>query len=569
MSQTGTRVTTGAVVVLALVTVLSLPDSALNLEVGRRSNDGASSTERILPVVAGAFHVHTSRSDGTSTIEEVAEAASTAGLGFVVVTDHGAGTRTPEAPRYHANVLVLDGIEVSTTGGHYLSVGQRQAPYPLGGEARDVAEDIARLGGFGVAAHPGSPKNSLRWQDWTTTVDGLEWLNADSAWRDESWLRLVLAMLHYPMRSPQAIAEVFDRPTELLLRWDGLTQRQRVVALACSDAHGARVQPFSFPSYEQVFRTFGIRVLLDEAWTGNAAADGAALLEGLRNGRVYTVIDALARPGRFNFFIRSADGITRSGGVVSVGGPFDVEVKADLPPGGEIRLFENGAVVRRTRFPQLSYRASGKPSVFRAEVALPSAPGSPSVPWILGNPIYVVAGNLASKPSKRETSNLSSVALFTNENEISEWTVEHEEESLAAVDSTVSPEGRELAFRYALSDSESVDPFVALVRDGLESLGRFDRIRFRVRGDAPQRLAVQLRTGNEGAVRWRRSVYVNTETRDVTVRLQDMQSLAAKVNELFRVESRASLLFVVDTVNTAPATAGVIWLDDVRLERED
>ena len=159
MSQTGTRVTTGAVVVLALVTVLSLPDTALNLEVGRRSNDGASSTERILPVVAGAFHVHTSRSDGTSTIEEVAEAASTAGLGFVVVTDHGDGTRTPEAPRYHANVLVLDGIEVSTTGGHYLSVGQRQAPYPLGGEARDVAEDIARLGGFGVAAHPGSPQS--------------------------------------------------------------------------------------------------------------------------------------------------------------------------------------------------------------------------------------------------------------------------------------------------------------------------------------------------------------------------------------------------------------------------
>ena len=46
-------------------------------------------------VVKGAFHVHTNRSDGSGSVEEVAAAARSAGLQFVIFTDHGNGTRTP------------------------------------------------------------------------------------------------------------------------------------------------------------------------------------------------------------------------------------------------------------------------------------------------------------------------------------------------------------------------------------------------------------------------------------------------------------------------------------------
>ena len=42
-------------------------------------------------------------------------------------------------------------------------IGLPVAPYPLGGEARDVLEDVRRLGGFGIVAHPDSPKEALRW----------------------------------------------------------------------------------------------------------------------------------------------------------------------------------------------------------------------------------------------------------------------------------------------------------------------------------------------------------------------------------------------------------------------
>ena len=44
------------------------------------------------PVVRGAYHVHSSRSDGTGTVDEIAAAAARAGLQFVIITDHGNGT---------------------------------------------------------------------------------------------------------------------------------------------------------------------------------------------------------------------------------------------------------------------------------------------------------------------------------------------------------------------------------------------------------------------------------------------------------------------------------------------
>src|SRR5262245_7556875 len=166
-------------------------------------------------VVRGAIHVHTTRSDGAGTPDEVAHAAHRAGLDFVILTDHGDGLRVPDAPRYVEGVLVIDAVEISTADGHYVALGIGQAPYRLAGDARDVIEDVHRLGGFGFAAHPDSPKPDLQWRDWDVPLDGLEWLNVDSEWRDETRTLfgrtfLTRLFLTYWFRGPESIAEMFD-----------------------------------------------------------------------------------------------------------------------------------------------------------------------------------------------------------------------------------------------------------------------------------------------------------------------------------------------------------------------
>ena len=73
--------------------------------------------------VRGAIHIHTRRSDGTGTVDDIARAASRAGLNFVILTDHGDGTREPDTPAYRSGVLCIDAVEISTASGHVVALG--------------------------------------------------------------------------------------------------------------------------------------------------------------------------------------------------------------------------------------------------------------------------------------------------------------------------------------------------------------------------------------------------------------------------------------------------------------
>ena len=145
------------------------------LHARRRWHDGT---------VPGVLHIHTNRSDGRGTPDEIAAAAARAGLKFVVFTDHGDATRDAGS----AGLPIRRAVPRRRRDQHRRRPLRRartcrQSPYPLAGEPRDVVEDVRRLGGFGIAAHPDSPKPELRWRDWTAPFDGVELINPDTSWR--------------------------------------------------------------------------------------------------------------------------------------------------------------------------------------------------------------------------------------------------------------------------------------------------------------------------------------------------------------------------------------------------
>jgi len=103
----------------------------------------------------------------------------------------------------------------------------------------------------------------------------VEWLNADSEWRDETRDRLKRALVEYPFRPVETLGSLLDRPEQTFARWDALLERRPVVALAGADAH-ARVgrqenEATGFrggwfvriPSYDVSFRAFAVHVVLE------------------------------------------------------------------------------------------------------------------------------------------------------------------------------------------------------------------------------------------------------------------------------------------------------------------
>ena len=131
-------------------------------------------------------------------------------------------------------VLCIDAVEVSTNGGHVIALDMEASPYPLGGEAGAVIEDVIRLGGMPIVAHPDSPKSELAWTDTDSPIAGIEWLNLDSAWRSASKLRLSRLAFDALIRPGPAVARLLDRPVQSLARWDALATRRRVVGVAAT-----------------------------------------------------------------------------------------------------------------------------------------------------------------------------------------------------------------------------------------------------------------------------------------------------------------------------------------------
>lgn len=558
----------GAVVAMAAIGFVAILPPA-TLETGGVAPEPAGA------IVRGAYHIHSARSDGSGTVDSIAAAAARAGLQFIILTDHGDGTRPPDPPGYRSGVLTIDAVELNTTGGHYAALGLPATPYPFAGTPEDVIEDVHRLGGFGIAAHPGSPRASLAWQAWSSGFDGLEWINADSEWRDEAWWPLARTLLTYPVRAPQSIATLLDRPDAVLSKWDEATRTRRVIALAGADAHArlavrARTDPDTssmhvpLPGYESSFRAFSNHVVLDGPFTGNAMVDAPHLLDAIRQGRSFTVIDALAPPGALDFSAASGPHTARMGEDLAVDGTVTLRARLAAPAGTTLVVFRDG--VRVATQADLASGIAVDAGVYRLEAYLPSRTGSRPVPWLLTNPIYVGFNRDLPAPPVEEVS-LSRIPA-----RLADAAAEMGAGDTSAVTDVDPPTGTiagdaSAAWTFALAPGTARGQFAALQIPTHGGLAAFDRVRFTVMSDRPLRAWTQLRATVATTERWGRTFYTGEQPRTIELRLDDFQPIGPNAAPKPPLERVDSILFVVDTLNTLPGTKGTITISDVAFVR--
>ena len=503
--------------------------------------------------VPGAFHVHTTRSDGHGDRAQVAAEAARAGLKFVILTDHGDGTRPPDPPAYIDGVLVLDAVELSTDHGHYVALDMPRAPYPLGGAGDAVVEDVRRLGGFGIVAHPDSAKPALRWTS-TARPDGLEWLNLDSEWRDESRARLIRAGVAYLRRPGPALTMILNRPTTLDARWPALLAGGRSVALAAADAHGgvgrrqedpgrSLAGSVGIPSYEASFRAFSNRAILARPLSGDAAADARAIHAAIRSGSVFTAIDGQAGPALLDFAVESGFARAGMGAVLPEDSDATLTVRALAPEGSEIAIVRNGHVVTSsTHGTDLRHVVTGGSGAYRVEIVAPGAHGLPPVPWLVSNPIYFGGPEAAPAGKSDPAVEGTPIAPFP-------WRIEKDASSSA----TLRTGPHEASLEYKLGAGAPGSQFVALATD-LQPRA-VSAIDLTLGSDRPMRVSVQLRAAN--GFRWGKSYYVDPAGSAVHVPVSALSPIGTPPAGVTAIDA-TSLLLVVDLTNAQPGRAGVL-----------
>jgi hypothetical protein len=328
--------------------------------------------------VRGAWHVHTTRSDGRGSLAEVVAAARAAGLQFVVVTDHN--VLTPEEQRFEDGVLVVQATEASTRLGHVVALGVPRALTPAEREGDPLAA-IAALGGHAVLAHPLHPRRPFT--GWGQGAwRGLEILSNDTAWgqvvADRAWGRAVVAAAVLPFDGARAVLALDDGSADERERFDAELRAAppaarggaRKVLLCSADAHG-------YPSYEAAFSAFSMH--LPVAFSGDAAADARAVIAALTDGSAACVLDGVA-PARG---VRLAPAREGRGLELRVEGP-------DLRP-ARFTLLRDGVPVETRPAPASSGAAvvtfgcggGCPPGDYRAEGHWDGRP------WIFTNPVAI------------------------------------------------------------------------------------------------------------------------------------------------------------------------------------
>jgi hypothetical protein len=333
--------------------------------------------------LACVVHCHSTYSDGTGTVPQIARAAARAGADAVLLTDHdsvAAKDRGEEG--WYGTVLVCVGFEVSPVGrNHYLAFGLDEVIDHDGMSAGDIARAVADAGGIGFAAHPfsrgserfrrarGMPFDDLECEA-MTGIELWSWVT-DTAERLRSF-RDAARFIGRPERF------VDSPPVRNLAAWDALCTKRPVVAVGGIDAHqiglrvGGRV-PVRLMGYHRSFRHLRTHVLVDSP-TGDVAADRDSVFAALRSGRCYLGVDSLAPARGFRF----------EGMGSNVSAPFRLD--AHVPRPASLRLVGGGRLLLERHDVSLDYVAE-EPGAYRVEAELPAYGRRRT--WIISNPVYV------------------------------------------------------------------------------------------------------------------------------------------------------------------------------------
>ena len=336
---------------------------------------------------SGAIHMHTTESDGTKSLEEVAEIGQKCGLDFMLFSDHMTlELRKSGKEGFYGKTLVLIGYEHNDPDdkNHFL-IFESPKVYPAEMSVKEYVSAAVSDKSINFLAHPDEIRQTLReyppypWTDWSVEgFTGIELWNHMSEWMEKLTRYNKLLMTFSPRKS------MVGPTARLLKKWDELNLKRKVVGIAGVDAHAFPVKagPFTveiFP-YKVHFRALRSHVLLPHPLSEELEQAKWQIYDALRDCRVFFSNMRWGEADSFEFYgIQGSSRVVCGGSLESAD---NVRLQIKLPEKASIKLIHNGNTVLSADTDNLEYSVKEK-GIYRVE-AWKGSRG-----WIFSNHIRI------------------------------------------------------------------------------------------------------------------------------------------------------------------------------------
>ncbi len=320
----------------------------------------------------GCIHIHTTASDGTKNLEEVAEIASAVDLDFILVADHmNLDYRFAGKEGYYKNTLVLIGYEHNDPEdcNHYL-LFESSDVLPADMTPQEYVAEGARQGALGIIAHPDEIRSrvgkypSYPWLAWDAEgFDGIEIWNQMSEWMEKLKPYNKIKMLFSPRKSMRS-------PTDRILQiWDDLNLKKKISGIAGIDVHAypLKLGPFQiiiFP-YKVQFQSLRTHLLLREELSSDLDIARKQVYDGIRDCRLFISNYRWGDASGFEFAARNDSRLVTAGGSLTDYNKAEIIIKT--PDKARIILIRNGKCISEMNGDRLECKLKEN-GLYRAEV---------------------------------------------------------------------------------------------------------------------------------------------------------------------------------------------------------
>jgi hypothetical protein len=341
----------------------------------------------------GVIHVHSTYSDGSRPIHEIATIAGEVGLDFLMFTDHN--TLQPKRDGlegWYNGVLVAIGYEINDADdlNHYLAFNlEKELAANL--SPKEYVKSVHEQNGYGIIAHPDEKRTAIKeyppypWHMWESEhYNGIEIWNQMSEWLEG------LTHLNKYWRVFNPRKSIVSPMPETMRKWDEASQARNVVGIGGVDAHGHKYKLWGFFQitifrYKVLFKTVRTHVLTERALAGEGRfeSDIQNLYKSLFNCQCFISNYYCGDARGFRFWAENSRKKVHIGGELK----FDnyTHLHVNLPQTATVHLIRNGEKLTTQKGKELIFEVKS-PGLYRTEVYTMNRP------WIFSNHIRLKDG---------------------------------------------------------------------------------------------------------------------------------------------------------------------------------